>query len=149
MTGRHVLLEIPSAFNMLKVVDSVCEAFGRLSGLDDDAVHCLAASVREAAANAMRHGNGNDHEKPVRVSFEVAATPSPACVVVRIVDQGRGFQPEQVADPLAPHNLSMTGGRGLFLMRAFMDNVEVRGLKDGGTEVVLSKRIDQGAPQVR
>jgi len=149
MTDRHVLLEIPSTVSMLTVVDVVSEQFGRLSGLDEDAVHCLAASVREAAANAMRHGNGNDHEKPVRVSFEVATTPAPARVVVRIMDQGRGFQPEKVADPLAPQNVAMTGGRGLFLMRTFMDDVEVRGLPDGGTEIVLSKRIGQGAPQAR
>jgi serine/threonine-protein kinase RsbW len=53
-----------------------------------------------------------------------------------------------VADPVAPDNLSMTGGRGLFLMRAFMDDVEVRGLPEGGTEIVLSKHIGQNAGQV-
>jgi len=147
MTARYVHLEIPSVVTMLKVVDSVCEEFGSLAGLDEDGVHCLSASVREATANAIRHGNGNDQEKPVRLSFEVATT-SPARVVVRILDQGRGFQPEAVADPVAPDNLSMTGGRGLFLMRAFMDAVEVRCLPDGGTEVVLSKHIGQNAGQV-
>jgi len=147
MTARYVHLEIPSVVTMLKVVDSVCEEFGSLAGLDEDGVHCLSASVREATANAIRHGNGNDQEKPVRLSFEVATT-SPARVVVRILDQGRGFQPEAVADPVAPDNLSMTGGRGLFLMRAFMDDVEVRGLPEGGTEIVLSKHIGQNAGQV-
>jgi serine/threonine-protein kinase RsbW len=148
MTGRYVHLEIPSIVALLKVVDSVCEEFGRLAGLDEDGVHCLSASVREATANAIRHGNGNDQEKPVRIRFEVATAPSPARVVVRILDQGRGFQPDAVADPVAPDNLSMTGGRGLFLMRAFMDDVEVRCLPDGGTEVVLFKHIGQNAGQV-
>jgi len=148
MTPGRVLLEIPSAVTMLKMVDAVSEEFGRLAGLDDDGVHCLGVSVREAVANAMRHGNGSDREKLVRLSFEVAAVPPPARVVVRILDQGRGFQLEQVADPVAPPNLEMTGGRGLFLMRAFMDDVEVRCQPGSGTEIVMSKRIGQDAGEL-
>jgi len=147
MTTGHIQLEIPSAVAMLKIVDAACEVFGKLAGLDEDALHWFGVSVREASANAMRHGNRNDHGKPVHVSFEIVPDPAPR-VVVRVRDQGVGFQPELVADPCAPQNLEAAGGRGFFLMRTFMDDVEVRCLPGGGTEIVLSKRIGQNVPEV-
>jgi len=148
MTSGHVQIEIPSTVSMLTIVDAASEAFGKLAGLDEDAVHWLGVSVREATANAMRHGNGNDRGKPVHVSFEIVRVPAPARVVVRVLDQGVGFRPELVANPCEPQNLEAAGGRGLFLMRAFMDDVQVRCPAGGGTEIVLSKHIQQSVPEV-
>lgn len=129
----------------MKLVDHVTEEFGQSAGLDEDAVHCLAIAVREAVVNGIKHGNGCDEGKRVRIEYAVADAPQ-ARVVVRVCDEGRGFEVERVADPLAPENVSLTGGRGVFLMRSFMDDVDVRPAAGGGTEVVMTKALSRNSP---
>jgi len=77
----------------------------------------------EALANAMLYGNGRDPEKRVRVEVELDTSR----VEVRVVDQGKGFDPQEVPDPTAPGNLERPGGRGVFLLHKLMDQVEYRG----------------------
>jgi len=126
---------------MLKLVDGVSEHFGQIAGLDEDAVHHLGLAVREAVVNGIKHGNSGDTRKRVRVEYTVASDDSRPCVVVRVCDEGQGFDPEALADPLAPANIDGTSGRGLFLIRAFMDDVQVRQAAAGGTEIVMAKAI--------
>jgi serine/threonine-protein kinase RsbW len=83
----------------------------------------LRVSVAEALANAMIYGNGRDPEKRVRV--EVDLTPEQVALVVR--DEGDGFDPRDVPDPTLPENLERTGGRGIFLIRELMDEVDYTG----------------------
>jgi serine/threonine-protein kinase RsbW len=126
---------------MLKLVDHVSEEFGQTAGLDEDAIHSLAIAVREAVVNGIKHGNGCDEGKRVRIDYTLAGDgPSPR-VVIRVCDQGRGFDVQKVPDPLAPENVSATGGRGVFMMRSFMDDLHVGPATGGGTEVVMTKVI--------
>ena len=146
IAGESVLLEISSTFDMLKLVDAVSEQFGHMAGLDEDSVHWLAVAVREAVVNGIKHGNAGDNRKRVRVEYTIASGDSRPSVVVRVRDEGPGFTVESLADPLAPENVSETSGRGLFLIRTFMDDVQVRPAADGGCEVVMAKAINPTLP---
>jgi serine/threonine-protein kinase RsbW len=93
--------------------------------------------VREAVANAIKHGNRLDPAK--RVEVEVAI--DGGFVEIRVSDEGQGFDPAAVRDPLAPENLFRTNGRGIFYMRRFMDEVSYDAAASGGTSVRMRRRI--------
>jgi serine/threonine-protein kinase RsbW len=144
--GARVVLEISSAVETLKLVDQVSEHFAGMAGLDEDAVHAFGVAVREAAANAIKHGNACDRFKRVHIEFDLPRGNGRLYVRVRVRDQGAGFDLSCVPDPLAPTNLSVASGRGMFLMRSFMDDVTVRPAPSGGTEVVMLKAVDRTLP---
>jgi serine/threonine-protein kinase RsbW len=87
----------------------------RVHGYSRRDVFAVVLALQEAATNAFRHGNRSDPGKHVRVSFLV----KPEEVLVCVEDQGKGFDPEIVPDPLADEYADRPGGRGLFLMRAY------------------------------
>lgn len=91
-------------------------------------------AVREATVNAVLHGNAYSSDKTVTATFE--ATESD--LIFRVSDQGSGFDPAGIPDPLSPENIMRGSGRGVFLMRAFMDEVHFRQLSPG-TELTLVK----------
>src|SRR5437588_6019964 len=99
-----VRLEFSSAFDMLDFVQVVSDHIGKDVGLDEDAVHWVGVAVRESVINAIKHGNRNDASKRVFVEFERAAGPGHE-LLIRVRDQGEGFDPEAVANPLAEENL--------------------------------------------
>ena len=75
----------------------------------------------------------------------VVGVPLVASLVVRVTDQGEGFEPEAVADPLAPENILKSSGRGIFFMRSFMDDVQLTRVPEGGMEVQMVKKLAAGA----
>jgi serine/threonine-protein kinase RsbW len=138
---RHdVHLEFTSAFEMLDFVQVVSEHMGRRVGLDEDARHWVGVAVRESVINAIKHGNRNDASKRVFVDFEAEPQTVPE-LTIRVRDQGEGFDPEELADPLAPENLLKASGRGIFLIRNFMDQVKLRRVPGGGMEIQMTKRV--------
>ena len=118
---RLIRLEFGSAFDMLDFVQVVSDHVGRLAGLDEDQLHWVSVAVRESVVNAIKHGNKNDESKRVTVEFSPVAAARADELVIRVEDQGEGFDPEEVADPLAPENILKSSGRGIFLIRNFMD----------------------------
>ncbi|MEO2194588.1 MAG: ATP-binding protein, partial [bacterium] len=80
-------------------------------------------------------------EKLVTVEFTLTPATEPTQLQIRVVDQGEGFDPVEVADPLAPENLLKSSGRGIFFMRNFMDDLRLQRGPDGGMEVVMVKRV--------
>jgi serine/threonine-protein kinase RsbW len=137
MPERQAFLAVASRFENIELVQAVIDDLLQQLELGEDARHWIGLAVREAVANAIKHGNLADPDKQVEV--EVALESGE--VVVSIRDQGHGFEPDQVEDPLAPENLLRPGGRGIFYMRRLMDDVEYRFGPRGGTEVVLRKRL--------
>jgi serine/threonine-protein kinase RsbW len=137
----NVRLEFSSAFEMLDFVQLVSDRIGHDVGLDDDAVHWVGVAIRESVINAIKHGNRNDSSKHVFVEFE-ADELEPA-LVIRVRDQGTGFDPETLADPLAPENLLKASGRGIFLIRNFMDDVQLQRAPEGGMEIRMIKRAQR------
>jgi serine/threonine-protein kinase RsbW len=96
----------------------------------------ISMAVREGAVNAVLHGNAYAPDKKVTLAFER----TPEDLVITIRDQGRGIDLGNIPNPLAPENLLKTSGRGIFLMRSFMDVVEIRPSQTG-TEVKLIKHV--------
>ncbi len=123
---------------MLDFVQVVSDHLGRMTGLDEDALHWVSVAVRESGVNAIKHGNQNDHTK--RVVVEFSATPADY-MAIRVADQGEGFDPDTLADPLAPENLLKASGRGIFLIRSFMSEVTLQRVPGGGMEVLMVKKV--------
>jgi serine/threonine-protein kinase RsbW len=139
--GGTVKLQIHSRFELLDFVQAVCDRLGQLGGLDEDAIHWIGVAVRESVINAIKHGNREDVHKLVTVEFTFAPLASPLELVVRVLDQGEGFDPGEIADPLAPENLLKASGRGIFFIRSFMDDVTIRRAAEGGMEVRMVKKL--------
>ena len=144
--GRSIVrLEFSSTFEMVDFVQVVTDHMARDVGLDEDAAHWVGVAIRESVINAIKHGNRNDSTKHVFVEFE-ARTEAPAPELsIRVRDQGQGFDPDTLADPLAPENLLKSSGRGIFLIRNFMDDVQLQRAPEGGMEIRMVKRV-QPAP---
>ena len=127
---------LESSLDSVNRVEHTAEEMARKAGLEDDEVFRVAMAVREAAVNAVLHGNAYDPEKQITASFEQTAD----SLVIRIADQGKGLDPETLPDPLAPENLLRGSGRGIFLIRSFMDEVHFKQLHPG-TELTLIKHL--------
>ena len=136
-----VRLEFRTHLDMLDFVQVVGDEMGRLVGLDDDSLHWVGVAIQEAVVNAIKHGNQRIEEKLVTVEFGLIPPIDPRQLRVRVVDQGEGFDPVEVADPLAPENLLSSSGRGLFFMRNFMEDVTLRRCPGGGMEVVMVTKV--------
>jgi serine/threonine-protein kinase RsbW len=143
--GGTVRLQIHSNFEMLDVVQVVSDRLAHLAGLDEDAIHWIGVAVRESVINAIKHGNREEYRKLVTVEFTLTPVGHPTELVVRVMDQGEGFEPQEVADPLAPENILKSSGRGIFFMRSFMDDVVLRRGSEGGMEVRMVKKLATGA----
>ena len=143
--GGTVRLQIHSNFEMLDFVQVVSDRIGQLAGLDEDAVHWIGVAVRESVINAIKHGNREHPEKTVTIEFAFTPLEDPTELVVSVTDQGEGFEPEDVANPLAPENILKSSGRGIFFMRNFMDDVTLKRGAEGGMEVRMVKKLATGA----
>ncbi|MGP8259770.1 MAG: ATP-binding protein [Acidobacteriaceae bacterium] len=133
-TTSRVSLTLGSSIESVDAVERTAENFAQRAGFDPDTVPNIVMAVREAAINAVLHGNAYNPEKHIAVSFETNSDG----LTVRICDQGKGFDFSSLPDPLAPENLLRGSGRGIFLIRAFMDEVHFRQLHPG-TELTLIK----------
>jgi serine/threonine-protein kinase RsbW len=131
---------------MVDFVQTVSDHIGRLVGLDDDALHWVGVAVRESVINAIKHGNAGDQRKRVYVEFTPLDRESPPGMAIRIRDEGPGFDPAKVPDPLHPDNLLKASGRGIFLIRSFMDELRLQPAAEGGMEVVMVKRAAAAIP---
>jgi serine/threonine-protein kinase RsbW len=143
--GGTVKLQIHSNFDMLDFVQLVSDRMAQMGGLDEDAIHWIGVAVRESVINAIKHGNRENVHKLVTVEFTFTPVSAPEELVVRVLDQGEGFEPEEIADPLAPENLLKASGRGIFFMRSFMDDVTIKRASEGGMEVRMVKKLSSGA----
>jgi serine/threonine-protein kinase RsbW len=122
----------------LESVDDAEEAIlreARQIGFDEDDLHKIGIAVRECMVNAVVHGNRYNARKKVQVKISRTADR----LTIVITDQGDGFDPDAVPDPLANENLLRFSGRGVMLMRAFMDEFEVSLRPPKGTEVRMVK----------
>jgi serine/threonine-protein kinase RsbW len=139
--GGTVRLQIPSNFELLDVIQVASDRLALLAGLDEDAIHWIGVAVRESVINAIKHGNREDYGKLVTIEFSLTPPAAPTEFIVRVVDEGEGFEPQEVADPLAPENILKSSGRGIFFMRSFMDDVVLRRASQGGMEVRMVKKL--------
>lgn len=138
----QVKISIGSRYDHIDLIQIVVDdALARL-GLDDDARHWVGIAIREAVANAIKHGNRQDPGKEVDVELAVAGDEA----VIRVHDRGEGFEPDDVADPLTDENRLRPNGRGIFYMKSFMDDIQYLPRPEGGTMVVMRKRLKGETP---
>ena len=128
---------MPTLLESVHLAEEISRCVSASLGFCEEDRDKIALAVREGMANAVCYGNQECPEKPIRLVFEVETDR----FIVRILDQGRGFNLDDVPDPLAQENLLKTSGRGIFLMRAFMDALHVRRPSEGGAELVMIKRL--------
>ena len=134
---ERVQIDIQSSFEMVDLVQVVFESLSNQVGFDADVSHWMSVAIRESVTNAVRHGNKLDREKRVHVAFER----SPKAFSVTVEDEGEGFDPEAIPNPLAEENLLRASGRGIFFMKNFMDEVRYHFAPRGGTRVTMVKKL--------
>ncbi len=144
---RQLHLTVGSRFENIELVQAAIDEALAEHGAEEDARHWVGLAVREALANAIKHGNRQDPGKRVDIAVQIDG----GVLEIRVSDEGAGFDPEEVRDPLAPENRFRTNGRGIFYMRRFMDDINYEFAPGGGTVVTLRKRLvaETGGSQQR
>lgn len=120
MTENKIELNLPSILESVDKAASEAESFARQNGFGDEALFAIDMAVREAVANAIKHGNKQDADKFVEVTY-ISLQKG---LEVTIRDFGEGFEVEDVPDPTNPENLLKASGRGVLFMKTFMEEVE-------------------------
>jgi serine/threonine-protein kinase RsbW len=138
--ARVVRLEIASRIDMLDTVQTVLAQMSGIVGFEEEAIHYMSVAVRESVVNAIKHGNRLDESKRVALEFTLLT----GALEVQVRDDGSGFDPGAVPNPVAPENLLKADGRGIFFMRSFMDEVDYSFPRGGGTLVRMLKRLPAG-----
>ena len=138
MTKSSLLrLSIGSDLEQVDLVGVVIQSTLEQIAVDPDQTHWLVTAAREAVINAVLHGNRQDPEKRVLVEVDLDGPD----VIVRVEDEGDGFDPDSLPDPTAPENLLRPSGRGIFMMRQFADSIEYSFPAKRGAVVTMRKRI--------
>ncbi len=134
ITGNRI--SIPSTQEYLPDVDIFIEGILRGYGINESIIADIAISVSELVNNAIDHGNKKNEEKRVTVTIEKNS----GAVSLIVTDEGTGFNPDELDDPLAEENLLKEVGRGIFIVRSLMDTVDIMPSKEG-TEVIFTKAL--------
>ena len=127
---------LDSRYDVLERVDSETLRFSRLAGFDEGTAGMIAMAAIEAVTNAVVHGNKLADDKKVLLRYEW----EPGELRIVVHDQGMGFDLMCVLDPTDPERCMETSGRGIFIMREIMDDVEFEMSEKDGTTVRLVKR---------
>lgn len=134
----RVHLEIGSRLENVELVQIAVEASLQQLAVEEATSNQIGTAVREAVANAIKHGNKSDASKQVRVDFGLEGDE----VVIEVQDEGVGFDPDRVPNPLAVENLLKPNGRGILLIREFMDRVEYVFQNERGTALIMRKQVE-------
>jgi len=137
VTEQTTRLVLPSHIEAVSDAAAAVADLVQSCGITEEAAFGINMAVREAITNAMVHGNQEDETKSVEVIFNCIGNE----IEIEVKDQGEGFDPATVPDPTDPVNIMKTSGRGIFLMRSFMDEVEWSPRPEGGTTVRMVKKF--------
>ena len=133
---QRVAYTLDSTLDSVNKAEETAESLAQKAGFTEDDRHKIAMSVREAAVNAVLHGNSYDPGKKITVAYEMTSEK----MSIVITDQGVGLNEQTLPDPLAEDNILKSSGRGIFLIRSFMDEVHIRDLHPG-TEITLIQHV--------
>ena len=137
MTEQTTRLVLPSHIEAVAGAAAAATDFAQSCGVGEETVFGIETAVREAVTNAVVHGNKEDERKTVEVIFNCLEHR----VEIEVKDQGEGFDANGVPDPTTAENILKTSGRGIFLIRAFMDDVHWSPRAEGGTTVRMLKKF--------
>src|SRR5436305_5318213 len=124
----------------VNLAEEMCLRVAEAAGFDEEVCYRIGMSVREGVINAFHYGNQERPDKKIHLAVDL----TPEKLVIHVMDEGKGFKLTDVPDPLAEENILSTSGRGIFLMRAFMDEFNVVAGRTGGAEIIMSKRLPTG-----
>ena len=142
---KHLEITLETQVESVNLAEEMCLRLAEAAGFGEDECYRIGMSVREGVINAFHYGNKEKPEKKIHLAVDL----TPEKMIIHVADEGTGFKLTDVPDPLAEENLLSTSGRGIFLMRAFMDEFDVVKAQSGGAEIVMSKRLPSpGNPQV-
>ncbi len=131
-------LVLSSDFANIEIAERALVDLCGQAGFSGDDCYWLVTALREATANAIRHGNRQDPERSVLVDLGIRDDE----VTIRVEDEGEGFDLEAIPDPTDPDYLLRPSGRGIFYMRQFMTRVEFSRSPGGGTVVEMTRRLE-------
>ena len=142
---KHLEVTLETQVESVNLAEEMCLRVAEAAGFGEDDCYRIGMSVREGVINAFHYGNQEKPEKKIFLAVDLTADK----MTIHVVDEGKGFNLADVPDPLAEENLLSTSGRGIFLMRAFMDEFDVVAGRNGGAEIVMSKKLPAtaGNPQ--
>jgi len=134
---KHLEVTLETQVESVNLAEEMCLRLAEAAGFGEDECYRIGMSVREGVINAFHYGNKEKPEKKIHLAVDL----TPEKMIIHVADEGAGFILKDVPDPLAEENLLSTSGRGIFLMRAFMDEFDVVKAQTGGAEIVMSKRL--------
>ena len=134
--SKHLEVTLETQVESVNLAEEMCLRVAEAAGFGEDDCYRIGMSVREGVINAFHYGNEERPEKKIHLALDL----TPEKMIIHVLDEGKGFDLGSVPDPLAEENLLSTSGRGIFLMRSFMDVVEIRPSQTG-TELKLIKHV--------
>lgn len=134
-SGNCIEVKLETAWQSIDLAQAITERVAESAGFEEDDIHKIAMSVREGVINALHYGNRMQRDKSLRMLF----TFETKRLVIRMIDEGSGFETGCLDNPLAEENLMKTSGRGLLIVQAFMDEMHVGHGSGGGAELMMAK----------
>jgi serine/threonine-protein kinase RsbW len=135
--AKHLEVILDTHVESVNLAEEMCLRVAEAVGFNEDECYRIGMSVREGVINAFHYGNQEKPEKKIHLALDLTQDK----MIIHVMDEGKGFQLANVPDPLAEENLLSTSGRGIFLMKAFMDEFNVVTGRTGGAEIIMSKKI--------
>src|SRR6202047_344821 len=134
---KHLEMTLETQVESVNLAEEMCLRVAEAAGFGEDDCYRIGMSVREGVINAFHYGNEERPDKKIHLAVDLTADK----MIIHVLDEGAGLKLSDVPDPLAAENLLSTSGRGIFLMRHFMDDFTVVSAKTGGAEIVMSKKL--------
>jgi serine/threonine-protein kinase RsbW len=134
---KHLEVTLDTHVESVNLAEEMCLRVAEAVGFAEDECYRIGMSVREGVINAFHYGNQEKADKKIYLAIDLTGEK----MVIHVMDEGKGFQLKDVPDPLAEENLLSTSGRGIFLMRTFMDEFDVVPGRTGGAEIIMSKKL--------
>jgi serine/threonine-protein kinase RsbW len=134
---KHLEVTLETQVESVNLAEEMCLRVAEAAGFGEDDCYKIGMSVREGVINAFHYGNKERPEKKIHLAVDLTTDK----MIIHVLDEGTGFSLADVPDPLAEENLLSTSGRGIFLMRAFMDEFDVVPGRTGGAEIVMAKKL--------
>jgi serine/threonine-protein kinase RsbW len=138
---KHLEVVLDTHVESVNLAEEMCLRVAEAVGFSEDECYRIGMSVREGVINAFHYGNQEKPDKKIYLALDLTQEK----LVIHVMDEGKGFKLTDVPDPLADENLLSTSGRGIFLMKAFMDEFAVVAGRTGGAEVIMTKKIPPSA----
>lgn len=139
MVKTHEKLEfqISSSLKELRYVETETQRIAEQFKLNSNQKENLAIAVTEAVGNAIIHGNKKNPHKKVHIRFQYEKDK----IIIHIQDEGEGFDPKKIRNPLLPQNLMKENGRGIFILKTIMDEVSFSFSSHGTTiKMIMNKK---------